>query len=313
MSEASTVSSSVAGVVDPGPASTKLATGDSINYAAQRRARELALGHYENFTVVSLGLPRALRQHFCNIYAFCRYADDLADEIADAGEALARLKSLKTGLRRLYAGQIPDHWVLRALLPTARQFEIPPEPFLDLIDAFEQDRRINRYATYAQLADYCRRSANPVGHLVLYLHGYRDPRRQQLADCTCTALQLTNFWQDVVPDLARGRIYIPQEDMQRFGVTEHLLESRQANGQFVALMKFQVDRTEELFSRGDALLPLLRPALRRDVSLFAAGGRAILERIRRQDYDTLARRPSLGRAGKLLLLAKAAIRYLVDI
>lgn len=283
------------------------------NQAARRQARRLALGHYENFTVVSLGLPRPLRQHFCNIYAFCRHADDLADEIADTATSLRRLDELKSALRAIYLGKQPNHWVLRALRPTIEQFDIPEQPFIDLIDAFEQDRRVVRHATYADVLDYCRRSANPVGHLVLYLHGYRDRRRQELADFTCTALQLANFWQDIASDWGRGRIYLPQEDMDRFGVLERHLSAPTANSHLVGLMKHEVDRTDELFVRGDGLLPLLRPGLRRDISLFSAGGRAILRQIRRQGYDTLAHRPTVGKRAKLVLLAKAAMAHLFDI
>ena len=187
---------------------------------AERRTRQLAHSHYENFSVVSLLLPRALRQDFCNIYAFCRVADDLGDELGDRDASAAALASLREKLLACHAGDA-DAVLFVALRETLRRHAIPPEPFLDLIDAFEQDQRVTRYATYAELLDYCRRSANPVGRLVLYLSGYGDAERQRLSDATCTALQLANFWQDVRRDLLdRDRVYLPAEDMARFGVTE---------------------------------------------------------------------------------------------
>ena len=199
--------------------------------------------------------------------------------------------------------------ILLALSDTIRRFDIPPDPFLDLIDAFEQDRRVSRYETYDELLHYCRRSANPVGRLVLYLSRYRDAHRQALSDQTCTALQLTNFWQDVVPDLARGRIYIPREDLRQFGVSEEDLRARRATPAFVELMKFQVDRTESLFAAGEALLPLINPRLRTDIALYGRGGRAILDRIRQAGYNVLADRPTLGRWAKLALLARVVLRF----
>jgi squalene synthase HpnC len=183
---------------------------------------------------------------------------------------------------------------------------LPIEPFLDLIDAFEQDQRVLRYQSFDQLLDYCRRSANPVGRLVLYLCGYRDSQRQQLSDSTCTALQLANFWQDVRRDIVqRDRIYIPRESMDRFGVTEEQICRGACDGNFRNLMRFEVDRTAELFDRGAALLPLLRPAVRMQISLFDKGGRAVLASIRRQNYDTLSRRPALSRWQKSRLILSA--------
>jgi squalene synthase HpnC len=276
-------------------------------YAARRRTRDLALSHYENFTVVSLALPRRLRQDFFNIYAYCRHADDLADEISDRGESLRRLDELRRDVERIYDHSPPRHPIVLALSQTIGRYKIPIDPFLALIDAFEQDQRVSRYETYEQLLDYCRRSANPVGHLVLYLGGYRDPHRQRLADRTCTALQLANFWQDVLPDLERGRIYLPQEDLRRFGVSEEDLLARRCTRQFVELMKFQVDRADELLLRGEQLLPLIDRRLRTDVALYGRGGGAILERIRRVGYNVLARRPALSRWTKLGLFLRALI------
>jgi len=195
------------------------------------------------------------------------------------------------------------------LAQTIGRHQLPPQPFLDLIDAFEQDQRVLRYQNYDQLLDYCRRSANPVGRLVLHLCRYRDEQRQQLSDRTCTALQLANFWQDVRRDvLDRGRIYLPRQSMDRFGVTEGQILRGECDDHFRALLRFEVDRTAELFDRGAALLPMLRPSVRMQVALFGKGGRAVLSAIRRQNYDTLSRRPRLSKwqKGELVFSTLAA-------
>jgi len=269
---------------------------------AEQFTRALAESHYENFSVVSRLLPRNLRQDFCNLYAFCRLADDLDDEVGDRAMALDYLERFRRDTRACYAGR-PASPVFVALQGTIQRHDIPVEPFLDLIDAFEQDQRVNRYQTFDQVLDYCRRSANPVGRLVLYLCGYRDEQRQQLSDCTCTALQLANFWQDVRRDLLDlDRIYLPAESMDRFGVTEQQLRTLEADSRVRELIRFEVDRAEALFKRGEALLPLLDLSVRRQIALFGQGGRAILQAIRRQGYDTLSRRPVLSKwqKGKLV-------------
>ena len=287
---------------------------------AEQYTRRLAHTHYENFSVVSLLLPRHLRQDFCNVYAFCRTADDLGDELGDRDASLEHLGRLRRQTLDLYAGRAEANLFV-ALSGTVRRHDIPAEPFLDLIDAFEQDQRVVRYQTTEQLLDYCRRSANPVGRLVLYMSGYRDPERQRLSDRTCTALQLINFWQDVRRDLLdRDRIYLPADSMARFGVTEATIREGIARGRadenFRRLLRFEVDRVAEMFADGEALLPLLRPPVRRQVALFGQGGRAVLRAIARQDYDTLARRPKLSRwqKGRLVLggLAAAAAAAVVS-
>jgi squalene synthase HpnC len=277
--------------------------------SALAQTRRLAASHYENFSVVSLLLPRRLRQDFANVYAFCRVADDLGDEVGDEQESLRLLADFRRQTLDCYAGHA-ETAVFVALSQTIAAHQLPIEPFLDLIDAFEQDQRVRRYQSFDQLLDYCRRSANPVGRLVLFMCGYRDAQRQQLSDQTCTALQLANFWQDVRRDmLERDRIYIPGESMDRFGVTEKQIRDGQSDDHSRALIRFEVDRTAELFDRGAALLPLLRPSVRMQVSLFGKGGRAVLRSIRRQNYDTLARRPALSRwqKGRLIAAALAAM------
>jgi squalene synthase HpnC len=284
---------SAGGAAPPSVALGLAAAGDLA--AAEEFARNLTNTHYENFSVLSWFVPKRLRQDFCNIYAFCRVADDAADETGDAQASLRWLDRLREQTLACFAGESSTN-VFVALAGTIRRHDLPPEPFLDLIDAFEQDQRVTRYANFTQLLDYCRRSANPVGRLVLYLSGYRDRQRQVLSDQTCTALQLTNFWQDVRRDIAdRDRIYLPREDMDRFGITEEQLRAGRCDGAYRDLIRFQVRRTEEIFAAGDALVPLLTGKLRRQIALFSRGGRAILQAITESNFDTLTHRPSLTR------------------
>lgn len=272
---------------------------------ARAFCRKLARSHYENFSVVSVLLPKRLRQDFCNVYAFCRTADDLGDEIHDAEIATAQLEYLREQTRKCYAGQI-ETTLFAALSETIAKHQIPIEPFIDLIDAFEQDQRVTRYETFDQLLDYCTRSANPVGRIVLYMCGYRDENRQPLSDLTCTALQLANFWQDVRRDLFElGRIYLPADSMRRFGVSESQLRNEKCDQSYRDLIRFEVDRTAEMFDRGEALLPLLDSSVRGHIALFGKGGRAILQAIRDQDYDTLSARPALSGWQKSRLLISA--------
>jgi squalene synthase HpnC len=275
---------------------------------AEDFTRRLAHGHYENFSVISLLLPKRLRQDFCNLYAFCRIADDLGDELGDAGQALRLLDRFRDDLHRCYAAG-PATAVYVALANTIQKHAIPIQPFLDLIDAFQQDQRITRYQTFDDVVDYCRRSANPVGRLVLFVCGYRDETRQRLSDDTCTALQLANFWQDVRRDLLDlDRIYLPADSMARFGVSESQLRAQRVDDNYRNLIRFEVDRAEALFARGAALLPTLHPSVRPHISLFGRGGRAILQAIRNQRYDTLTSRPRLSalQKGRLMLPALAA-------
>ncbi len=266
--------------------------------------RRVALGHYENFTVASWLLPRALRPHMYAVYAYCRGVDDLGDEAE--GDRAALLDGWEAELRRCYEGS-PRNPRFVALRQTVRTFDIPPEPFLRLIEANRRDQRVGRYGTFAELLDYCAYSANPVGHLVLYLFGYRDAERQGLADATCTALQLTNFWQDVAADLEKGRVYIPLEDMRRFGYSEAELAALRTTEPFRQLMAFEVQRTRELFRRGLALVPLVRGHLRLDLRLFSLGGLAVLDAIERIGYDVLYSRPKLSRARKAWLVLRGLL------
>jgi squalene synthase HpnC len=272
---------------------------------ARQYTWRLAHEHYENFTVVSRLVPKALRQDFCNIYAFCRTADDLGDEVGDTQLALQYLADFRRQTEACYTGNTRTA-VFTALSETIARHDIPRQPFLDLISAFEQDQHINRYETFDQVVDYCTRSADPVGRLVLYLAGYRDPQRQTLSDKTCTALQLANFWQDVRRDiLDRNRIYLPADSMRKFGVDEQQIRAGRCDDHYRDLLKFEVDRCQALFDQGQALLPLIHTQLRSQISLFSRGGQAVLEAIRRQNYDTLTHRPSLSRPQKLGLMGRA--------
>jgi squalene synthase HpnC len=266
--------------------------------------RRLTTSHYENFTVASWLLPRALRPHLYAVYTYCRSVDDLGDEAE--GDRLALLDDWEGELRRCYDGS-PRRPAFVALRETVRRFDIPQEPFLRLIEANRMDQRVNRYRTYGELLGYCQNSANPTGHIVLYLFGYRDEERQRLSDSTCSALQLTNFWQDVRRDLDKGRIYIPLEDMERFGYGEaDLLEGR-VDGRFRDLMAFQVERTRELFRQGLELIPKVRGRARLDLRLFSLGGLAVLDAIEAIDYDVLHRRAKLSRARKAWLTVRGLL------
>jgi squalene synthase HpnC len=269
--------------------------------ASQAYCQALTHSHYENFSVASLLLPRRLLPHFHAIYAYCRWADDLADEVADGNEALDLLRWWRQELLRCYDGQ-PRHPVMVALQPTIRRFGIPRQPFLDLLLAFEQDQSIKRYETYEELAGYCRNSANPVGHLVLYLAEVFDARRAALSDCICTGLQLANFWQDVARDLDIGRVYLPQEDCRRFGYSDDDLNARRFTPAFAELLRFEVDRTRQLFQQGLPLIDLMPADLQADIELFARGGLAILRKIEQAGYNVWVRRPALAKWEKGALL-----------
>ena len=271
---------------------------------AERYTYWLATHHYENFHVVSWMLPRHLRRHFYNVYAYCRWADDLGDEVADPARALELLNWWESELNLCYEGR-PSHPVFVALAPTIREFDIPPEPFHDLLTAFRQDQTIHRYATWEDLLGYCRYSANPVGRLVLYLCGYRDPERQRFSDATCTALQLANFWQDVSRDLDKGRIYIPIDALTRHGLEAKDIEARDFDNRYAALMRELIVRTRELFAEGWPLAASLNSGLRLDIELFSRGGLAVLDAIESIGYNTLAERPSIGKAKRVLLFGRA--------
>jgi len=270
---------------------------------AQAACADLAHAHYENFTVLSWLTPRPLRPHRAAIYAFCRTVDDLGDEAA--GNPLDRLDALdrfEVELDRAFEG-LGRGALFVALQETIRRFDLPREPFARLIEANRIDQRQDRYPTFENLLHYCEHSANPVGRLVLRLHGYRDEDRFVLSDATCTALQLANFWQDVARDRAAGRIYLPQDEMAEYGVAEAALDASEASEALRSLLRFQVERTREGFARGLPLVERVRGRLRVELALFSRGGLAVLEAIEAQGYDTLVRRPTVSDRAKRRLIA----------
>jgi squalene synthase HpnC len=274
---------------------------------ARSYCSRLARTHYENFTVASLLLPRRLLRHFHAVYAYCRWADDLADEVGGGPQALALLRWWREELLRCYDDR-PRHPVMIALRETIEKFRIPPDPFLNLLFAFEQDQMVKRYATFEQLKGYCRNSANPVGHLILYLGEAFSRENALLSDYICTALQLTNFWQDVDRDFAIGRVYLPKEDCQRFGYTEADLQNRRYTPDFADLMHFEVERTRDLFYRGVPLVERLALEIRADVELFIRGGLAVLRKIERCRYNVWSARPALAKWEKAALLGATLLR-----
>ncbi len=279
---------------------------------AQKYTKWLATRHYENFNVVSWLLPKALHQHFYDVYAYCRWADDLGDEVPDAARALDLLHWWERELDACYEGK-PSHPVFVALRETIVAKDIPKQPFADLLKAFRQDQTVKRYQNWDAVLRYCVYSANPVGRLVLYLCGYRDERRQRLSDATCTALQLANFWQDVSRDLDIGRIYIPLDAAATHGLSERDIVERRFDDRYVCLMKNLITRTRALFADGQPLAKMVDGRLSVDLEMFTRGGLAVLDAIETMGYDTLHHRPAIGKVKQARLLGRALLAYLVGL
>jgi squalene synthase HpnC len=271
--------------------------------AAYAVCRRLARRHYENFPTASLLVPRDKRDALAAIYAFARCADDLADEPGVEGR-LEQLAEWRAKLQDCFSGKA-DHPVFVALRDTVGRYELSRENLENLLRAFESDVLVNRHASFPSLLAYCKLSANPVGRLVLELFGHREPPLFELSDNICTALQLTNFWQDVAVDFARGRVYLPQEDMARFNYTLDDLRAQRADARWRELLAYEIARTRELFERGRALPEAVRPELRRQLRLTWLGGMAILTRIEAVSYDVFRRRPSLSKWDFLRLYWRA--------
>lgn len=269
-------------------------------FRSRRYCRRLARRHYENFTVGSYLLPRGLRQHVYNIYAYCRWADDLADEAEDSQKAASLLNWWAWHLRECYAGRT-THPVFIALADTIARFEIPADPFLDLLIAFRQDQFVKRYETIDQLLDYCRYSANPVGRLFLYLGRCHTPELVTLSDTICTGLQMVNFWQDLAEDWDRGRIYLPQTHCRYYGYTEEMFARRESNEAFQHLLAREVADAEGWLRRGMPLVTKVPEELQLDIALFIHGGLRAIEEIRKQDYDVWPGRPFISRWQKMRL------------
>ena len=276
---------------------------------ARAYCERLAKSHYENFSVATWFLPRKLRPHFYSIYAYCRISDDLGDEVGDPQQSLALLDQWEEELDACYAGT-PKHPVFVALRPTILACRIPRDPFANLLKAFRQDQTVTRYQTFEDLLGYCLNSANPVGRLVLYACGYSDAERQQLSDLTCTALQLANFWQDVSVDFAKGRLYLPLEELRQHAVSESEIAQRMFSPAFRELMRFEVNRARDWFHRGRPLIGMVDRELAIDLELFSRGGEEILNSIERQDFDVLRSRPVILKSRKLSLITGAAAKAL---
>jgi len=277
---------------------------------AQAYTRWLATRHYENFNVASWLLPKELHQHFYNLYAYCRWADDLGDEIPVRGRALELLDWWERELDSCYEGR-PSHPVFVALRETIVAKDVPKQPFADLLKAFRQDQAVKRYPTWDAVLDYCVYSANPVGRLVLYLCGYRDEERQRLSDATCTALQLANFWQDVSRDLEIGRIYIPLDRAAAHGLSEQDIVGRKFDARYVSLMKELIEYTRALFGKGMPLVKKVEGKLSVDLEMFSRGGLAVLDSIEAMGYDTLHRRPEVSKVKQVGLLGRALITHVL--
>jgi len=277
---------------------------------ARAYCQRLAETHYENFHVATWFLPKALRPHFHAIYAYCRISDDLGDEVGSTAEALALLELWGEELDACYAGRA-RHPVFVALAETIRECSIPKQPFADLLVAFRHDQMVTRYETMDDVLEYCQYSANPVGRLVLYASGEADEEKFLLSDSTCSALQLANFWQDVREDYARGRVYLPQNDMEFFHVSDQSIAEGIATPGFRGLMRTEVDYARGLFEKGLPLIGMVNRDLALDLDLFSRGGLEILRAIEQRDYDVLSARPAISKTTKAGLALRAVTAKLL--
>jgi squalene synthase HpnC len=278
---------------------------------AEAYTRWLAGAHYENFHVASFLLPRELHQDFFNVYAYCRWADDLGDEIEDPQESLRLLNWWRDELVAMFLGRT-SHPVFTALAGTAKKHDLPIDPFDDLLSAFIQDQAVRRYECFSDLYDYCKYSANPVGRLVLMLCGYRDEQLFRLSDATCTGLQLANFWQDVAVDWKKDRVYLPLELLRRHGTSVDDIARRHCTPQFQSAMHEAVAYARYFFDEGLALPKKVHRRLALDLELFSRGGMAILDNIERQGYNVLAERPAISKTQRVGILIKGLTRWLIQ-
>lgn len=276
--------------------------------AAYTYCEKLAHSHYENFPVGSVLVPKRLRRYFYSIYAFARISDDFADEGYGEGygedERLALLDEWRTMLRDAYAGRA-SHPVFVALADTQAKFNLPIGLFEDLLSAFRQDVMQRRYENFSELLDYCGRSANPIGRLILLLFGYQEEEKHRRSDAICTALQLANHWQDVAIDLQKDRVYLPLEDLAHFGLGIDTLNEKVASREFRELMKFEIARTRKLFADGKPLCTAVKGRLGVELRLVWLGGSQILDGIERNGYDVFTKRPLISKTDKLTILLKA--------
>jgi squalene synthase HpnC len=260
---------------------------------AFRYCEQLTYDHYENFPVASLFIPKEKRRYVCAIYSFARIADDFADEAGlTPAERIESLNEWEEQLVDCYRGHV-QHPVFVAVRETVDRFDIPIELFQNLLHAFRTDVTTHRYETFEDVLEYCEHSANPIGRLMLLLFNYRSEAMMEQADLICTALQLTNFWQDVAVDLRKDRVYIPLDDIREFGYSEEELFALKTNQAFKDLICYQVDRTQQLFREGRPLLQQVGRDIRLELRMTWNGGMKILRKIEKLDYDVLRRRPHL--------------------
>ena len=276
--------------------------------AAYAYCATLAQAHYENFPVGSVLVPKSLRQYFYSIYAFARTADDFADEGYEENyreqDRLDLLNEWRLMLREAFTGRA-RHPIFIALADTQAKFALPLTLFEDLLSAFSQDVVKRRYQTFAELTDYCRRSANPIGRLILLLFGYRDEARHLMSDSICTGLQLANHWQDVEVDLRKDRVYLPEEDLRQYGLSVEMLKTQTTSPTFSELMQFEIARARQLFSQGKPLCTAVTGRLGIELRVVWLGGVKILKAIEENGYDVFRKRPVITRGDKLQILFRA--------
>lgn len=275
---------------------------------AYRNAANFAKSHYENFPVVSLFLPKQLRKHVAVVYQFARQADDIADEGVKSVEwRIENLVSYEDSLRKCLLGEF-DNQFWEALHNTIEEFKLSPKNFLNLISAFKQDITKKRYESFDEVLNYCERSANPVGRIILEFFDIRGADAVKYSDSICTALQLTNFYQDVSVDIIKDRIYIPLDELKKFEVEQNQFEFKKINANFKKLLEYQVERNRKLYEEGRKLLPLLPRGLQRQIRMTILGGEKILEKIETIDYDVLETRPKLSKIDYLKIFLRSVVQ-----
>ncbi|MBI4853611.1 MAG: squalene synthase HpnC [Acidobacteria bacterium] len=290
-------------------ASGKLESKQWSKATAFNHCEKIALGHYENFPVGSVLIPRAQRPHFYSIYAFARGADDFADEgDLSREERIKLLNEWRDMLVECQKNSI-NHPVFIALAETIKIHKLPVQLFHDLIDAFTLDVKRSRHASFADLLDYSRCSANPVGRLILLLFGYKDEYLHQMSDKICTALQLTNFWQDILVDLAKDRIYIPQEEQKKFGYSEIDLRASLYCDSYIRMMTSLADRTEYMFLEGKPLCNVVRGRLAIELKAVWLGGTSLLNALREQKFNIFDNRPTIKTPEKIKILLKTFLSF----
>jgi squalene synthase HpnC len=274
--------------------------------ATTARPNLVNAGHYENFPVASVFLPRRLRRPVRAIYAFARAADDVADEgDASPEERLKGLQGLRDMLARLEAGEAVEDPIFTPLGQTIRQHDLPYAPFHDLLDAFSQDVDKHRYAHFGEVMEYAKKSANPIGRLLLKLYGDADPKHQAWSDGVCSALQIINFLQDIQVDYKKGRVYLPQDEMARYGITEQQIAIGRSDGLWQIFMKFQIERARRMLAAGAPLGKALKGRIGLEMRLIILGGERILEKLHRSQGDVFQQRPTLGPLDWLYMLRRA--------